>query len=80
MDEQSEFLLKLDGSYGTGSTAEVTIYTNRPNGQMQEDTYVFPYAIIDRKNLDAFNAAHLIAGYRIIKKEKPSPLQALGLA
>jgi hypothetical protein len=70
--------IQLDGKYGTGSMAEVTIYTNHPNG-VKEETYLFPYALIDRKNLDTFNAAHLIAGYRIMKKEKPSPLAELGL-
>jgi hypothetical protein len=78
MDEQQQNTIILDGTFGSGAMAEVTIYTNHPNG-IKEETYIFPYAMIDRKNLDAFNAAHLIAGYRIMKKAKPSPLSELGL-
>ena len=80
MEEQNneQVVLRLDGTYGTGAMAEVTVYTNHPNG-MKEETYLFPYALVDRKNLEAFNTAHLIAGYRIIKKARPSPLSELGL-
>jgi hypothetical protein len=77
--KERQFMIPLDGSYGTGPQAEITIYTNTDNGNMKEEIFVFPYALINRTALEQFNTAHLIAGYRILKVAKPSPLSELGL-
>ena len=71
----------LDGTYGGGVMAEVTIYTrvSADSNQMKEETFQFPYAFIDQGKLVGFNAAHLIAGFRILKLEKPNALRELGL-
>ncbi len=73
--------INLDGTYGGGVMSEVTIYTrvSADSNQMREETYQFPYAFIDQAKLVGFNAAHLIAGFRIIKTEKPNALRELGL-
>ena len=78
-NEEGQILIKLDGSYGTGPSAEITIYTNTGDGNMREETFIFPYALINRTALEQFNTAHLIAGFRILKMAKPSPLAELGL-
>ena len=78
-EQERQILIPLDGSYGTGPQAEITIYTNTSNGQMKEEIFTFPYALVNRTALEQFNTAHLIAGYRIIKMAKPSPLSELGL-
>lgn len=73
--------ISLDGTYGGGAMAEVTIYTRESaeSNRMKEETYMFPYAFIDQAKLVGFNAAHLIAGFRILKTEKPNALRELGL-
>ena len=72
--------IPLDGTYGGGVMAEVTIYTRVPESNaVKEETFTFPYAFIDQAKLVGFNAAHLIAGFRILKTEKPNALRELGL-
>lgn len=72
--------IPLDGSYGCGAQAVVTIYTRIPKSDdVHEETFQFPYALIDQGKLMAYNSAHLIAGFRILKLEKPSALRELGL-
>ena len=73
--------IPLDGTYGGGVMAEVTIYTrvSAESNQMKEETFTFPYAFIDQARLVGYNAAHLIAGFRILKLEKPNALRELGL-
>ena len=78
-NQERQITIPLDGSYGTGPQAEITIYTNTSDGNMKEEVFVFPYALINRTALEQFNTAHLIAGYRILKVSKPSPLSELGL-
>jgi hypothetical protein len=85
-DEQEQepipFLrIPLNGTYGGGPMAEITIYT-RVSGEsndVKEETFQFPYAFIDQAKLVGYNAAHLIAGFKILKLEKPSALRELGL-
>lgn len=87
MSEQDEQLpegvvrIPLDGTYGGGVMAKVTIYTrlSAESNDLREDEYEFPYAFIDQGRLVGYNAAHLIAGFRIIKTEKPNALRELGL-
>ena len=72
--------IPLDGTYGGGVMAAVTIYTRVPESNaVKEETFTFPYAFIDQAKLVGFNAAHLIAGFRILKTEKPNALRELGL-
>ena len=73
--------IPLDGTYGGGVMAEVTIYTrvSAESSQVKEETFTFPYAFIDQARLVGYNAAHLIAGFRILKLEKPNALRELGL-
>jgi hypothetical protein len=73
--------ISLDGTYGGGVMAEVTIYTrvSAESNQVKEETFQFPYAFIDQARLVGYNAAHLIAGFRILKLEKPNALRELGL-
>lgn len=73
--------IPLDGTYGTGAMAEVTIYTrvSAESNQMKEETFQFPYALIDMNRLVGYNSAHLIAGYKVVKLEKPTALRELGL-
>jgi hypothetical protein len=78
-ERERQVLIPLDGSYGTGPQAEITIYTNDGDRQMKKEVFVFPYALVNRTALEQFNTAHLIAGYRILKVAKPSPLSELGL-
>ena len=82
-NERSDDVIRipLDGTYGGGVMAEVTIYTrvSADSNSMREETFTVPYAFIDQAKLVGFNAAHLIAGFRILKLEKPSALRELGL-
>jgi hypothetical protein len=73
--------IPLDGTYGAGVMAEVTIYTrvSAESDKVKEETFTFPYAFIDQTRLVGYNAAHLIAGFRILKLEKPNALRELGL-
>jgi hypothetical protein len=73
--------IPLDGTYGGGVMAEVTIFTrvDAESNQLREETFTFPYAFIDQPRLVGYNAAHLIAGFKIIKTEKPNALRELGL-
>jgi hypothetical protein len=80
--EPSHFLrIPLDGTYGGGPMAEITIYTrvSAESNDVKEETFQFPYDFIDQAKLVGYNAAHLIAGYKILKLEKPSALRELGL-
>jgi hypothetical protein len=72
--------IPLDGTYGAGSMAEVSIYTRVPDtNDLREETFKFPYAFIDQARLVGYNAHHLIAGFKIIKTDKPNALRELGL-
>jgi hypothetical protein len=73
--------IPLDGTYGGGPMAEVTIYTrvSAESSDVREEMFQVPYAFIDQSKLIGYNAAHLIAGFKILKLEKPSALRELGL-
>ena len=58
--------IPLNGTYGGGPMAEITIYT-RVSAESNDVKLV------------GYNAAHLIAGFKILKLEKPSALRELGL-
>jgi hypothetical protein len=72
--------IPLDGSYGGGPVAELSIFTKTEGGGMKEETFAIPYFFIDTKRLQIFNDANLILGYRLIKGERTLPgLKELGL-
>jgi hypothetical protein len=84
MEEHSngDFLrIPLDGTYGSGAMAELTIYTrvSTESSDVKEETFQFPYAFIDQAKLLGYNTMHLIAGFKILKLEKPNALRELGL-
>jgi hypothetical protein len=72
--------IPLDGSYGGGPIAELTIITRTEGGGQKEETFQVPYFMIDTKRLQFFNDANLILGYKLVKGEKTPPgLKELGL-
>lgn len=73
--------IPLDGTFGSGVRAKVKIYTrvSAESEDLREETYEFPYAFIDQAKLVGYNTMHLIAGFGIIKTEKPNALRELGL-
>lgn len=70
--------IPLDGSFGLGALAEVTVIT-RHGESMKEETFQIPYAIVDTKILEACNRMNLINGYRIVKVTEGTSLKELGL-
>lgn len=73
--------IPLDGSYGAGPLAEVTIITKVPDStNNRRETYQVPYFLIDIPRLMRLNDANLILGFEVVKGEKtPSGLKELGL-
>lgn len=86
MSENHEHIqIPLDGSYGAGPLAEVTIITKitEPNpdaGRLRRDTYEVPFFLIDENRLMKMSNMNLIVGYQIIKGDRtPSALKEMGL-
>jgi hypothetical protein len=71
--------IPLDGSYGCGPVAELTLVTRTEDGREKEETFTIPYHLIDTKKLQAFCDINLILGFRVVKSGRPSPLKDLGL-
>ena len=72
--------IPLDGSYGGGPVAELSIFTKTEGGGMKEETFAVPYFFINTKRLEFFNEANLILGYKLLKGERTPPgLKELGL-
>lgn len=65
--------IRLDGSYGGGPIAELTIITRTEGGGQREESFQVPFFMIDTKRLQAFNDANLILGYKLVKGEKTPP-------
>ena len=66
--------IKLDGSVGTGDTALLTLITKDDVEGQREETFEFPYALIDFAMLAKFSMFKLILGYKIVripKADKP---------
>jgi hypothetical protein len=59
--------LKLDGSLGTGDTALLTLITKDDVEGQREETFEFPYALIDFSMLQKFSTFKLILGYKVIR-------------
>jgi len=78
--EQGIVRIPLDGSYGAGPDAEVTIVTKTEDGKRREAVYTIPYLCIDEKKLQNMCAMNLILGYSVIKSASRAPeLKELGL-
>lgn len=73
--------IPLDGSYGAGPLAEVTIITKVPDStNNKRETYQIPYFLIDVPRLMRLNDNNFILGFEVVKGEKtPSGLKELGL-
>lgn len=73
--------IPLDGSYGAGPLAEVTIITKVPEStNNRRETYAIPYFLIDIPRLMRLNDNNFILGFEVVKGEKtPSGLKELGL-
>lgn len=74
-------IIPLDGSYGAGPLAEVTIITKVPEStNNKRETYQIPYFLIDIPRLMRMNDANLILGFEVVKGDNtPSGLKELGL-
>jgi len=73
-------LIRLDGSYGSGPMAELTITTKTEGGD-QTIAYTVPYVLIDKKTLQVMSDLNLIVGYGIKKQPdaRLAGLRELGL-
>lgn len=79
--QQHRIFIPLDGTYGAGPLAEVTVITKVPDtDQRKRETYEVPYFLIDIPRLMRMNDMNMILGFEIVKGEKtPSGLKELGL-
>ena len=68
-------LIRLDGSFGPGPMAELTITTKTEGGE-QTVAYTGPYVLIDKKALQSMSDMNLIVGFGI-KKQPDARLAAL---
>jgi hypothetical protein len=72
--------IPLDGSYGAGPRAQVTIITKSEDGGHRRETFEIPYFLIDLPCLLKLNSVNLILGFEVIKGDQtPSGLKALGI-
>jgi hypothetical protein len=72
--------IQLDGSYGLGPDAELTIVTSTKDGRQQKKTYTVPYAALNLGIVQKFCDLNLILGYEIVKGEaRAAGLKDLGL-
>ena len=68
-------LIRLDGSFGPGPMAELTITTKTEGGE-QTVAYTVPYCLIDKKALQFMSDMNLIVGFGV-KKQPDARLAAL---
>ena len=81
-EQQGEFVrIPLDGTYGAGPIAELTIVTKVGDaGQQKEETFTVPYLAVDKNILQRMTDINFILGYKIVKGERLNPgLKELGL-
>jgi hypothetical protein len=72
--------IPLDGSYGAGPIAEVTVITKEGDGRQKEETFTIPYLILDRLVLQKLCDINFILGFKVVKGERLNPaLKELGL-
>jgi hypothetical protein len=75
-EREPKEILKLDGSYGTGETALLTIITKNEVEGDCEETYQFPYGLIDFDGLNKHMHLKLIAGFRIERQFRQPTVSA----
>ncbi len=79
-DNEGREVIRLDGSFGMGADAELTIITRTEGGQQKQATYTVPYYALDLIRVQKFCDANLILGFSIVKSEvKAAGLKELGL-
>lgn len=64
--EEDQQKIKLDGSLGMGYHAQLTVYTKDEIHGEKEETFIFPYALIDHEMLQKFVTYKLVVGYKLI--------------
>jgi hypothetical protein len=76
----NNLMVRLDGSYGAGPLADLTIITKDENGNRRRETFQIPYFLIDIPGLMKLNGVNLILGFELVKGENtPSALKDLGI-
>lgn len=65
-DHSNQPVIKLDGSAGTGTRAHLTLYTKDDIEGEKEETFLFPYGLIDQEMLQKFLTVRFILGYKLI--------------
>jgi hypothetical protein len=73
MAEQNEEMeiIKLDGSMGLGENALFTVITKDDVLGDKEETFVFPYALINFDILAKFLTLRCISGYKVVRQPAP---------
>jgi len=73
--------IPLDGTYGAGPNATLTIITKTPNGNLKEESFEFPFLLIDTKKHQFMVDFNLIVGFKLLKHDDHSVkhLRELGL-
>lgn len=66
-NEQERTVIRMDGSYGAGIDAYVTIVTADRVTGTKDKTYQFPYMLINVEVLTKLMNNNLILGYRVEK-------------
>ena len=66
-DEEGRLVIRLDGTFGTGLPARLTIITLDKVHGTKEVTYEFPYMLIRFDILQKLVDSTLILGYRVEK-------------
>lgn len=78
--QQGPVQIRLDGSFGPGPMAELTIITKKEGGE-EVVKYAIPYLLIDTKRLQFMSDMNFIVGYGIAKQPdaRLAALRELGL-
>ena len=69
-EETPREYLKLDGSMGVGENALLTIITKDDLHGEREETYQFPFALINFSTLNTCLAYNFLRGFKIVRQEK----------
>jgi hypothetical protein len=63
--------VKTDGSGGVGERALITLITHDDVEGTKEETFEFPYALINFQILQAFCTFRQILGYKLVRVPEP---------
>lgn len=78
--QQPVSYIPLNGTYGAGPVAELTIITVGENGTSRETIFEVPYVLLDLQKLQRMCDLNFFRGYKVIKPDfSSSGLKALGL-